>query len=221
MAESVRRGWGGLAGLGLIVLLALPFVIYAAVFGWRGLTSDITAETHFQVAGGTAVNAGLFLHMLTGAMITALAPVQLVGALRRRWPLVHRTTGYLLAACAVPAAVGGLLYIGARGTQGGALMSAGFTVYGLLLLVSAVQAVRMARARRFEAHRAWALRFFVLAIGSWLYRLHYTLWYLATGGLWSEEDFSGGFDIVQNVAFWLPYLVLVELWLRRAGPVER
>jgi hypothetical protein len=54
----------------------------------------------------------------------------------------------------------------------------------------------------------------VLAIGSWLYRMHYTLWYMTTGGLGSERDFSGPFDQIQLFAFYLPYLAALELWFR-------
>ena len=57
----------------------------------------------------------------------------------------------------------------------------------------------------------------MLAIGSWLYRLHYTVWYLATGGLWSTSKFTGLFDYAQMVGFYLPYLILLEIYLRR-GP---
>ena len=64
-------------------------------------------------------------------------------------------------------------------------------------------------------------RLFVLVLGSWLYRVHYGLWYLATDGLASTPEFTGTFDRVQNVAFYLPYLVLLEIWLRtRPVPPE-
>jgi hypothetical protein len=55
----------------------------------------------------------------------------------------------------------------------------------------------------------------VLALSSWLYRVHYGLWFLVTGGLGSEPDFSGLFDRVQVFAFYLPYLLALEIWLRR------
>jgi hypothetical protein len=31
--------------------------------------------------------------------------------------------------------------------------------------------------------------------------------YLVTDGLWSNPQFTGGFDLVQSFAFFLPYLV--------------
>jgi hypothetical protein len=94
-------------------------------------------------------------------------------------------------------------------------MDIGFALYGLLLLLAALQTIRHARARRFALHQTWALRLFWLALASWLYRVHYGLWYLATDGLWSNPQFTGGFDLVQNFAFYLPYLLGVEVYLKR------
>ncbi|MEO0910923.1 MAG: DUF2306 domain-containing protein, partial [Pseudomonadota bacterium] len=73
--------------------------------------------------------------------------------------------------------------------------------------------VKLARHRD-PGHREWALRLVVLALGSWLYRVHYGIWYLLTDGMYSEPDFSGAFDIIQTFAFYLPYLLLLEIWMR-------
>jgi hypothetical protein len=153
--------------------------------------------------------------MAAGAGITVLAPAQLIGPIRRRWPGLHRAAGHAVVAGSLIAGAGGLGYIGLRETVGGPLMDLGFGLYGVLLILCAVQTLRHGRAGRLAAHRDWAIRLFVLAIGSFLYRLHYGLWYMATGGLWSAEDFTGAFDRVQIFAFYLPYLALAELWLRR------
>ena len=75
--------------------------------------------------------------------------------------------------------------------------------------------MRAARAGDVTRHRAWALRLFVLIIGSLIFRLHYALWFLLTDGLWSTPQLDGPFDQVQYVAFYLPYLAALELWLRR------
>ena len=153
--------------------------------------------------------------MLSGGLITLLTPFQLVAVLRRRWPGLHRMSGRLLVIAGLLTAICGLTFVGGRGTIGGTVMDVGFTLYGTLLGLAAVQTYRSAHRREFDRHRTWALRFFCLAIASWLYRVHYGLWYFVTGGLWSEPDFSGGFDKVQVFAFYLPYLLLLEVYLRR------
>jgi hypothetical protein len=201
-------------GLLLAILLAAPFVFYAADFGQDGLRGTLDAP-HYLVSASAPANAGIFSHMLLGAAITLLAPLQLIRPLRARLPGLHRWTGRFVALGAGVTALGGLIYIALRGTIGGAPMDAGFTLYGILMLLAAGQTYRHARARRIQQHNAWALRLFWLVLGSWLYRVHYGLWYLATDGLWSNPEFTGGFDLVQNFAFYLPYLIGVEIYLRR------
>ncbi len=201
--------------LGLIVLLALPFVAYAAGFGLRGLTADLSETSYLYTSGGLVPNLAIFGHMLAGAVITLLAPLQLVGAIRTRYPALHRTAGYIIFTCAMLSATGGLIYIALRGTIGGTPMDLAFAAYGLCVIVAAFEAVRHARAGRLDRHRRWALRLFVLAIGSWLYRVHYTLWHIATGGLWTRPDFGGAFDLVTMFAFFVPYLIGLEIWFRR------
>jgi uncharacterized membrane protein YhaH (DUF805 family) len=208
-----RVPWQSLL-LALLVVSVLPFARHSVVFGLEGYGLGTLRETRLFRAGAPFANLAIFGHMLAGAAITLLAPLQLSGTLRRRFPGWHRWAGRTLVLGALVAGVAGLVYILSRGTIGGGWMDAGFALYGLLLMGAALQSIRFARARDFQRHRAWALRLFVLAIGSWIYRVHYGLWYLATDGAGSAQDFSGPFDLIQNFAFYLPYLALVELWLR-------
>jgi uncharacterized membrane protein len=201
------------SSLVLLVLLTLPFAIYAINFAQGGLR-DALPEPHYIRSDNPIANLSIFGHMATGAAITALVPLQLVPSLRLRLPALHRWSGRLIILAAVVTAVGGLVYIPLRGTIGGVPMNIGFSLYGALVLITALQTIRYARARRIADHNAWALRFFWLALGSWFYRVHYGLWYLATDGLWSNPQFTGGFDLVQSFAFFLPYLIGIEVYLR-------
>ena len=220
--QSWARATGLYLLLGLLVLAALPFTLHSGRFGLGGLTSDLSADTHLWRAGAWLTNPLMFLHMLLGGALTALAPLQLMPVIRRRWPRLHRGAGYLLAGLAAVTAVAGLVFIALRGTVGGPWMDVAFALYGALMLLAAVQAPRMARAGDFARHRAWALRLAVLALGSLIYRVHYGFWYMATGGLASEADFTGLFDRLTLFAFYLPYLAALELWLRlRPPPVPR
>ena len=219
MAGTARaRLWAGLGLLGLLWVLSLGFVDYSLRFGLEGFGLGALRETHLAAPGAWLSNGLMSLHMVTGAALTLLAPLQLVPALRRRWPRAHRGLGRGVVALALVTAVAGLGYIALRGTVGGTMMDAAFAGYGLCLLVAGTMALRAARAGDFARHRDWAARLFVLAIGSFLYRLHYALWYMATGGVASEPDFTGAFDIVTMWAFYVPYLIGVEIWLRWRRP---
>ena len=156
-------------------------------------------------------------HFITGAILLVLGPVQVIGAIRRRVPAVHRWLGRLYVLAAGIAGVAGLSFIAMKGTVGGPIMSAGFGLYGALMTLCALQTYRYGRARRLDLHQAWATRLFALAIGSWVYRLEYGFWYLATDGLGSTKGFSGWFDHVMAFFFYLPNLLIAELVIRSKG----
>src|SRR4030095_2468332 len=111
--------------------------------------------------------AGIGLHFAAGGIILALGCIQFVQALRSHYPAAHRWTGRGYVTAAFCAGVGGITFIFAKGAIGGLTMDLGFGIYGALTVVAAIQTYRHARARRLDSHRAWAMRLFALAIGSW------------------------------------------------------
>lgn len=160
------------------------------------------------------------LHFLAGAILLLFGPIQLIGPLRRRWPVVHRVMGRAYVISALLAGLGGLGFIAFAGTIGGTIMDIGFGFYGALMVWCAVLAIHHARHRRIDLHRAWAIRLFALTIGSWLYRMEYAGWMLATGGLGRGPEFSGWFDAVMAFFFYVPNLLIAEIFIR-AGRTER
>ena len=102
-------------------------------------------------------------------------------------------------------------------------MNVGFALYGLLLLLAAVQAPRFAMAGDYERHRRWGLRLAILALGSWIYRVHYGLWFWLTQGWGVGSLLDGPFAQLKVFAFYLPYLIILEIsfrW-RRPHPINR
>ena len=111
---------------------------------------------------------------------------------------------------AVAAGLGGLLYIVGRDTIDGAVMGAGFGLYGAFMAIAAIQTVRFAMAGALSQHRAWAIRLFALTIGSWLYRIDYGFWGLLAGRLGRTKTFDGQFDMVMVFWFFVPNLRIAE-----------
>jgi hypothetical protein len=134
-------------------------------------------------------------------------------SLRSRYPAVHRWIGRVYVTAAFLAGVGGLTFIVAKGTIGGATMDVGFGIYGVLTAAAAIETYRHARVRRLDIHRAWAMRLFALAIGSWRYRMEYGFWLLA-GGVGHVNDFSGPFDKFMAFFFYVPNLFVAEALIR-------
>ena len=154
-----------------------------------------------------AATIGIGLHFATGGIILVLGSIQLIKKIRDRYPAFHRWVGRIYVAASLVAAVGGLLFIFLRGTIG-------FGLYGVLMLIAAVQTIRLARAGRIEQHRAWAIRLYALAIGSWLFRMEHGFWYALTGHYGHTPEFTGGFDNLMAFFFYLPNLAVAEVFIR-------
>jgi hypothetical protein len=202
----------------LLLVLALNtgwFVVYSGDLGLRGLIAEAPSEVSrvFQ-EDGILANAGIALHMIAGAVLTLGAPLQALPIVRRHWPGLHRRFGYVLFVLAVATGLGGLVYITLNGTIGGWWMSLWFAIYGAAMIWTAINTIYYALAKDMRRHFAWAMRLVVLAVGSWIYRMHYAIWYATTGGIASNEAFTGLFDQIQVVAFFVPYLVIAEIVLR-------
>ena len=161
-----------------------------------------------------AATAGIGMHFAAGGIILALGCIQFVESIRSRYPAVHRWIGRIYVTAAFLAGIGGLTFIAAKGTIGGTTMDVGFGIYGVLTAAAAVQTYRHARARRLDIHRAWAMRLFALAIGSWLYRMEYGFWFLLADGAGHAKDFSGPFDKLMAFFFYVPNLLVVEALIR-------
>ncbi|MFL5333733.1 MAG: DUF2306 domain-containing protein [Geminicoccaceae bacterium] len=165
-----------------------------------------------------ASTSAMAVHLVLGAVLLILGPIQFVQRIRRRVPSLHRWIGRVYGLSALGAGLGGLGFVLGRGTVGGPMMSIGFGLYGALMSVAAVQAMRHAWRRRLALHRAWAIRLFALVIGSWLYRMDYGIWLKLAGGIGHSHGFDGPFDRVMDFFFFVPNLVVAELLIRSGRP---
>lgn len=211
--------WLGILLVTILCTTGLHFCLYIALTYISPLFGGNLEQWNNGFLPGlfNAANLGstgsIGLHFFTGALIMVLGGIQLAGAVRARWPRVHRWIGRIYIVLAVLTALGGLGFIVLQGTVGAGAMNVGFGLYGLLMMVASIQTIRYARAGVFRAHRAWAIRLFALVIASWLYRLEYGVsGLLDVGG--RTPDFRGWFDLVMNFFFYLPNLAVAELYLR-------
>jgi hypothetical protein len=226
MAAKAGAAGVRLAGLALAAVSWLSAAVFGAYIVAFYLSAGPAAQWNDNLprlydSGHPAATRAIGAHMAGGAIILVLGPLQLIGAIRRRWPVIHRWSGRLYVTAAGLAGIGGLFFIVTQRTIGGWPMDIGFGLYGLLMVVCAAQTYRHAAARRIEVHRAWAIRLFALAIGSWLYRMDYGLWLTLAKKLGHTKDFHGPFDVVMAFAFYVPNLILAEMFIRaRRAPAH-
>jgi Predicted membrane protein (DUF2306) len=218
MTDTAFR-WSGTALICTVWISATLFGLYIVAFYVGALADGQVAKWNQNLPGlyaphSPAATSGLGLHFLAGGVILILGCIQLIGSVRARWPALHRWLGRIYVCAALLAGLGGVTFIFVVGTIGGRIMDVGFGLYGALMVLAALQTYRYARARSLELHRAWALRLFALAIGSWLYRMDYGFWLLLGGGRGHSPDFHGPFDHVMAFFFYVPNLLIVEAFIR-------
>lgn len=146
MAKAAR----GLAKA-LFAVLSVAVAGYAFSYLYQAFRVDDPFAAQFAVSG-----VDVPLHFFLAGLALLLGPLQLSGALRRRWPAAHRLCGWLYAG-ALLVASGSALSL-ALHAQGGVVARAGFVV--LALLWPCVTAIGIARAvaHDFEGHRRWMCR---------------------------------------------------------------
>ena len=101
--------------------------------------------------------------------------------------------------------VAGLLM--AFGTTAGPVAAWGFGTLGVVWLITSVEGWRMARARRFDVHRAWMIRSFSLTFGAVMLRVYLPISQIA--GI----PFAEAYSAIAWLA-WVPNLLLAEAYLR-------
>ncbi len=197
---------------GLFGLYILTFYAASLYNGNLERWNEILPELYQK--GASTATTGIGLHFAAGAVILLLGNIQLIESIRVRYPAFHRWTGRIYILSSVLAAVGGLVFIVVKGTIGGRIMNIGFSLYGILMLIAGIETYRHAAARRIDTHRAWGLRLYALAIGSWLYRMDYGFWVQLTDGLGHSSDFEGPFDKLMSFFFFVPNILIAELFIR-------
>ncbi|WP_205746407.1 DUF2306 domain-containing protein [Dyella amyloliquefaciens] len=156
------------------------------------------------------------IHVLLAAMVAVFGPLQLVPALRRRAPWLHRWNGRIYATVAIIVGLGGLAVLADDRGFVGASQNGSVAINGVLLVACAMLAWLYARARNFAAHRRWALRLFVLAAGVWFFRIGLAAWIAIHHGIAGFDPGTMRGPALSALALgqWIVPLAILELYLR-------
>lgn len=203
------RWWISRGAFALLVLLGLLFILRDA-----GKYVELTPEVYHRFWPNRWL---LVIHLVTAGPALLLGPFQFIGAIRRRWPRVHRTTGWVYVTGALISAPTTVLLALRSDCP---MCIPPFVVWSIVFLAVTVIAVALARARRFEVHRQFMIRSYVLLNGFVFFRLDSHFPFPLPEG-----------PLVNRAALllwvsWVVPLLVVELWLswlpalRRSGPAR-
>jgi Predicted membrane protein (DUF2306) len=219
--EDHLLGWTGrlfwlvtLAGLGMFGSYIMLRAAGATVenFGqWKALVTGRPMPT----AADWIANVSIGLHFLMGAVLVLAWPILLSARIRTRHRAVHRWTGRVYVVAGFLAGAGGMSFILTHGASSRAA-SIAFGIWGALMMLCAVMAYLCARAKRFDRHRAWAIRLFSMVLGSWLFDVEIQVWKNLAGGVGMHpDDNSGPADLAMLYLFFVPNWLVAEFFIRK------
>jgi uncharacterized membrane protein len=159
-------------------------------------------ETHFA-----RPDLRIFLHVMTGGLFIGFGLLQFSRGIRRRWPRLHRVSGWGLATLGV--------VVGATGVSMGLVdpFSTGERIpsaaMGCLFLAAPWMAIRAIRRGDVARHREWMTRFYAAGLSVVVIRL------LGPAALWLFTTVT--FRDALGLTFWAGWLLTqlaAELWIR-------
>ena len=193
LAKAVRYG-GALLG----VCVGLVSYRYLAKLG--PVPANVLANRFFD--------GWIVVHAAAASTALILGVMQLSSALRRRWPGLHRASGYVYVALCIVGGASALVL--SAGLSTGPVAAAGFGVLGVLWLHATLQGLRTARARDFSRHRAWMIRSYAFAFAAVTLRIYLPMSQMI--GI----DFAFAYRCIAWLA-WVPNMVIAEVYLRKCA----
>jgi len=222
--KAAARFWFAVTILGQLVF-AFTVASFYALTALRGDYHKWNF-TNGYVPGFSMGNTAVVLHVASAVVIMLAGAVQLVPQVRNRFPVFHRWNGRMYMLTAVTLSVAGLYMTWIRGSVGDLSVHLASTLGAVLIWLCGGMALRYALARDFRTHRRWALRFFLVASGSWFFRIGFFLSFLIFKGPFGFDPvtFRGPFLTFMSFAQYLiPLGVLaIYLWAQdRPGVMRR
>lgn len=211
----IGRTWFVIALIGQTAFLAFILIFYGA----RTLTGDFAGWNDKPLIDGHIEGDGLgnvvfAVHVLIASLVTLCGLLQLMPQLRSRWPRVHRWTGRVYLVISTLTALTGVWLTVVRGTSLSTVSDVAILINAMLILVFAGLTWREALRRRFEAHRRWAMRTFMVVSGVWFLRVGIMGWIvLNRGPVGMDGSLSGPADIGLVFGSYLIPLAVLEIYL--------
>ncbi|MGA5541128.1 DUF2306 domain-containing protein [Mycobacterium sp. NPDC051198] len=208
MAYAFGRSVRPVMALAVVVVVFLAYSLPPYLTG--GTRVPATFGLHYPL---------LVAHVLFASVAMVCAVEQIWPGLGRRHPTLHRRTGRVYVATAIPAAVCAIV-IGAA-TPFGPILAVSNVTLGALWLWFTVDGFIAARQHRFGRHRRQMLRSATLALSIITNRIWAPVLYLSFQPL-RDSAFGGDEDrfmwLVAGVVGWLGWtipLLLLQLWIGR------
>lgn len=200
-----------------------PLAIVTAVFLATSLPRYVgldPAQSLVPTDRGPAFYPALVTHIFTGSVMLSAAVLQLWPWLRAHHPRVHRWSGRVYVASAIPTAIAALVV--AQFPSAGVAQQVANTMLGILLLTFTLLGYRAVRQRRFGDHREWMIRSTALAFSIVTNRF-WAMFLIAVyvPGALTDPSIEFGSPEIEGAAIasaWMSFIVnllFAEWWIHR------
>ena len=206
--------WFVVAAIGQIAFIGFILAFYGvrtATGNFAGWNDKPLIDGYIK--GDNLGNVVFAAHVLLASVVTLCGLMQLLPALRRKWPRLHRWSGRTFLTIALFMALSGVWLAVVRGTYLSVISAVAILINAVLILVFAGLAWRHALKRRFDLHQRWAMRTFMVVSGVWFLRVGLMGWIVVNRGpVGMTKDMSGPTDIVLTFGSYLIPLAVLELY---------
>jgi len=219
--QRTTQCWFILFFVGQLIFASYIFLLYwhSAVFG--DLERWNTVVPRLYVKGAGFRNTVFGLHVVIAALVSLLGPLQLVPALRRYAPRVHRVCGRFYIFFAFAIGIDGLLLIWRKGATGGTTDHFIISVNAVIILVCAYYTLRYAVKRELAIHKRWAIRLVLGMNGVWFFRVFLMCWLMINNGPvgFDPDTFTGPFLILLGIGVYIFPQVIASYYFKARGTV--
>lgn len=191
------------AALGFLCLIPLGGTLYR--LGELTLTND----WGFHFAPAEVDHLPLALHGVGMILFLILGMVQMNTKFRMRRPDLHRKLGRIAGMGAILGGLTGIWMTLLHLEISTPLLVVGRLVIGTAMTAFVILAIRDAKARRIQSHRAWMLRAYSIAFAAATLPFVYFPFFLIFG------EPSPLLDDTIQITGWVLNLAIVEIYLRR------
>ncbi len=206
--------WFIIAFIGQLIFVLYIFALYGISLYEGDFERWNAMIPNGYTKGDTAGNINIGVHLFLAAVISLGGPLQIIPSLRKWFPTFHRWNGRVYIATAVIITLTGFYLTWVRGSVGGLVGAVAISINGVLILLFALITIRYAMGRKFNNHRKWALRLFMVVSGVWFFRVGFMLWMLIhqkpVG--FDPATFQGPFLTFLNFGQYLLPLLFLEIY---------
>jgi len=212
---TAGKTWLGIAFTGLLFFSIYILIVYI----WSLATGNFSTWANNSIIGFTPEdltgNIVFGLHVVGALIISLGGPLQLMPAVRKKYPKFHKINGRLYIIMALVLSLGGLYLIWVREASVEIFGDLMVSTNGVIILICAYFTISYARARKIEKHNRWALRLFLAMSGVYFFRIILMFWIIINGGPvgFNPDTFTGPAISVINVIVYVLPIGIFELFM--------